>query len=129
MIPRPRRKAPLLKGTLVGLAATILLYLIPGVNLVSPLIGGAIGGYLVNLGLWGGVRSGALLALFILIPGMALEILAGLIRGQIEVPFFRWDGGSASLILHLVLIAHTAVLGVFGGVMGGALAKTSPKHL
>jgi hypothetical protein len=27
------------------------------------------------------------------------------------------------VILHLVLIAHTAVLGVFGGVMGGAVAR------
>jgi hypothetical protein len=113
----------LLKGTLVGLAATIILYLIPGVNLVSPLIGGAIGGYLVHQGTWGGVRCGALLALFMLIPGMALETLGGLIKGSFGIPFLSGIGGSATVILHLVLIAHTAVLGVFGGVVGGAMAK------
>ena len=113
----------MLKGTLVGLAATLILYLIPGVNLVSPLIGGAIGGYLVHQGILGGVRSGALLALFMIIPGMALEIVGGLIRGSDGVPFLGGIGGPTSVILHLVLIAHTAVLGVFGGVMGGAVAK------
>ena len=113
----------MLKGTLVGLAATIILYFIPGVNLVSPLIGGAIGGYLVNLGLWGGVRSGALLALFMLVPGMALEFLGDLIRGSDGVPLLGGIDGSATVILHLVLIAHTAVLGVFGGAMGGAVAR------
>jgi hypothetical protein len=39
------------------------------------------------------------------------------------VPFLGGDAGAATVILHLVLIAHTAVLGVFGGVMGGTLAK------
>jgi hypothetical protein len=113
----------LLKGTLVGLATTIILYLIPGVNLVGPLIGGAIGGYLVNQGSWGGVRSGVLLVLFILIPWMAVDILGGWITGSIGEPFLGEDAGAATIILHLVLIAHTAVLGVFGGVMGGTLAK------
>ena len=113
----------MLKGTLVGLATTIILYLIPGVNLVSPLIGGAIGGYLVHQGIWGGVRSGALLALLMLIPGMALEILGSLIQGSISVPFLGGIAGTAEVILYVVLIAHTAVLGVFGGVVGGAMAK------
>ena len=113
----------MLKGTLVGLAATIILYLIPGVNLVSPLIGGAIGGYLVNFGLWGGVLSGALLALLMLIPGMTLGILIDWIRGLDGVPFQGGTDGSATMILHLVLIAHTAVLSVIGGVMGGAVAR------
>jgi hypothetical protein len=113
----------LLKGTLVGLATTIILYLIPGVNLVGPLIGGAIGGYLVNQGSWGGVRSGVLLVLFMLIPWMAVDILGGWITGSIGVPFLGGDAGAATVILHLVLIAHTAVLGVFGGVIGGTLAK------
>ena len=116
----------LIKGTFLGLLVTVLLYLIPGINLIAPLLGGLAGGMTARQGLAGGVAVGFLMTAVMLLPGLALAYAVNNFLGSIDLfSAFQWIGEVAAghvLLIWAVLISHTAILGFIGAVIGGAAA-------
>jgi hypothetical protein len=112
----------MMKATLIGLLVTIVLYFVPVVDLIAPLIGGAVAGYLLDRGIGGGLVAGALLAVLMLIPGLGIAVALGLILGALGVPVLGGIAGAAWFIVYLLIIGHTLVLGLMGSAIGGAIA-------
>jgi hypothetical protein len=86
-----------------------------------------IGGFVANRGVWGGMRIGVLLVGLMLIPQIVFAILEGLKIGAILAPLLGEITGGATIVLYVVLIAHTVTLGLVGGCIGGVLAELQRK--
>jgi hypothetical protein len=109
-----------IKGAIVGLISTIILYFIPVVNAFAPLLGGAIGGYTTAEGVGGGFKVGVLMAIFIVIPGF---VLAGIIGSLLSgVPYLGEIAFCSGLVITVILVAHTAIFGIIGAMIGGFIA-------
>ena len=116
---------PLLKGALAGLLVTIVCYLFPVLNLLAPLLGGLAGGWIAKRGFEGGLLVGALMAVGMLLPGLIIAVVLGALLDSIVSGAFEWVGeiaGSLVLGLWVVLVSHTAALGIAGAANGGLAA-------
>ena len=114
---------PLLKGAIAGLLVTIACYLVPGVNVFAPFAGGLAGGWIAKQGLQGGLTVGLLMTVAIVLPGLVLAVVVGAFLDSIaSSSTFEWIGaiaGSLVIGLWILLITHTAALGILGAMIGG----------
>jgi hypothetical protein len=55
-------------GALIGMVCTFIFYFIPGVNIIAPLLGGLLAGYYADGGFGGGLQTGVLMTIFMIIP-------------------------------------------------------------
>jgi len=90
---------------------------VPGLNIGSPLLAGAVAGYSQRQGFQGGLKVGLLMALFLMVPGLIISTLLSSIP---EVGGFL---GLSWVFLSLLVIGHSLVLTVAGGVIGGLLSE------
>ncbi|ADI75060.1 conserved hypothetical protein [Methanohalobium evestigatum Z-7303] len=109
-----------LKGAVIGLVSTIILYLLPFIDILAPLIGGIIGGYAGAKDAWGGFKVGILMTVLMIIPGVILATLLGSILSF--VPLLGAFFAGSTILLTILLVAHTAILGIFGAIVGGLLS-------
>ena len=113
--------ARVLVGALIGMVCTLIFYFIPGVNVIAPLLGGLLGGYYADGGFGGGLESGVLMTVFMIIPGFLLGgILGSILR---EVPVLGAFVAASAFVITMVIVAHTAVIGIIGSVIGAVLAE------
>ena len=110
-----------LKGALIGLVCTFVLYFIPVVNAFAPFLGGAIGGYVIKEGVVGGIKSGILMGVLMVIPGFILSGLLGAILA--EMPVLGALVAGSGIIITILLVMHTAILGTIGAAIGGLIAE------
>lgn len=108
------------KGSIIGLVCTIILYLLPFIDVLAPLIGGFIGGYAGAKGAWDGLKVGIMMTVLMVIPGVILAVFLGSIFSF--VPLLGAFFAGSTVILTILLVAHTAVLGILGAIAGGLLA-------
>lgn len=108
------------KGAVIGLVCTIILYLLPFIDILAPLIGGFIGGYVGAKGAWDGLKVGILMTILMIIPGVILAVFLGSIFSFI--PLLGAFFAGSTIILTIILVAHTAILGILGAIAGGLLA-------
>ena len=109
------------KGAGVGLICTIIFYFIPAVNAFAPFLGGLLGGYVADGGVEGGLKSGVLMTLLMVIPGF---LLAGILAAAlVEIPVLGGLVAASALIITLAIVAHTAVLGIIGSIIGALLVE------
>lgn len=111
----------MLKGSLVGSLVTIVCYLVPVLNLFAPFVGGLAGGYVAKRGLEGGLLVGVLMAVGMLLPGLILAVVLGTLLESLAVGIGEIAGG-AVIVLWIILVAHTAALGIVGAAVGGLAA-------
>lgn len=110
-----------LKGAGVGLVCTVLFYFIPAVNSVAPFLGGMLGGYVADGGFEGGLKSGVLMALMMVVPGFLLAGILGALLG--EIPVLGGLVTASAVLITLIIVAHTAVLGTIGTIIGALLVE------
>ena len=108
-------------GALIGMVCTIIFYFIPGVNVIAPLLAGLLAGYYADGGFRGGLQTGVLMTIFMIIPGILLGgILGSILRGA---PVLGGFIAASTFIITLVIVAHSAVVGIIGSVLGAVLEE------
>ena len=113
--------ARVLVGALIGMVCTFIFYFIPGINVVAPLLGCLLGGYYADGGFGGGLESGVLMTVFMIIPGFLLGgILGSILR---EAPILWGFVAASAFVITMVIVAHTVVIGIIGSVIGAVLAE------
>jgi len=65
--------ARVLAGALIGVICTVIFYFIPVVNAIAPLLGGLLAGYYADGGFGVGLKTGVLMTIFMVIPGILLQ--------------------------------------------------------
>ena len=116
-----------LVNTVVGAIVTIAIGFIPVLNLLSPAIGGGVGGYLQREGAGGGAKVGALVTVAFLIPVAVLLVVAGGLIGSFLPTGVGGAGagaaaGGVGLVVVVIIAIPSFILSIIGGVVGGAVA-------
>jgi hypothetical protein len=112
--------ARVLGGAFIGMVCTFVFYFIPLVNSIAPFLGGLLGGYYADGGSGGGIKTGVLMTVFMIIPGFLLGgFLGSVLR---DTPIFGGLVAASTFIITMVIVAHTAVIGIIGSVIGAVLA-------
>jgi len=94
----------------------LVFYFIPFINAVAPLVGGLLGGYYAGGGIGEGLKTGVLMTVFMIIPGFLLGgVLGALLR---NTPVIGGFVIASTFIITLVVVAHTAIMGIIGSVIG-----------
>lgn len=113
--------ARILGGALIGMVCTFVFYFIPLVNSIAPFLGGLLGGYYADGGSGEGLKTGVLMTVFMIIPGFLLGgILGSILR---DAPVLGGLIAASAFIVTIVIVAHTAVIGIIGSVIGAVLAE------
>ncbi|AKB82296.1 MULTISPECIES: DUF5518 domain-containing protein [Methanosarcina] len=113
--------ARVLSGALIGMVCTFVFYFIPLVNSIAPFLGGLLGGYYADGGSGEGLKTGVLMTVFMIIPGFLLGgILGSILR---DAPVLGGLIAASAFIVTIVIVAHTAVIGIIGSVIGAVLAE------
>src|SRR5665647_1385231 len=99
--------ARFLAGALIGVICTVIFYFIPVVNAIAPLLGG--------------LKTGVLMTIFMVIPGILLGGILGSML--ISVPVIGGFVAASTFVITLVIVAHTAVIGIIGSVPGAILEE------
>ena len=103
--------ARVLGGALIGMVCTFIFYFIP------------LGGYYADGGSGGGLKTGVLMTIFMIIPGFLLGgILGSILR---DAPVLGGFVVASTFVITLVIVAHTALIGIIGSVIGAVLAERS----
>ena len=113
--------ARVLAGALIGVICTVIFYFIPVVNAIPPLLGGLLAGYYADGGFGGGLKTGVLMTIFMVIPGILLGGILGSML--ISVPVIGGFVAASTFVITLVIVAHTAVIGIIGSVFGAILEE------
>jgi hypothetical protein len=113
--------ARVLVGALIGLVCTFIFYFIPWINVIAPLLGGFLAGYYADGEFRGGLETGILMTVFMIIPGFLLGGIFGSILR--EAPVLGGFVVASTFIITLVIVAHTAILGIIGSIIGAVLAE------
>ena len=109
-----------ISGALIGMVCTLIFYFIPVVNSVAPFLGGLLAGYYADGGFGGGFQSGFLMTVFMIIPGFLLGgVLFTVLR---DAPVLGGFVAASTFIITMVIVAHTAITGIIGSVVGALLA-------
>lgn len=106
-----------LKNASIALIVSLVLYFVPGVNTVGPVIGGFIGGYLQKEGVTGGIKVGGLKGLLMILPAFPLALVVGALLKDIPILGALAAGGT--IILAIILVSHTLIFGIGGGICAG----------
>jgi hypothetical protein len=113
--------ARVISGALIGMVCTFVFYFIPGVNVIAPLLGGFLAGYYADGGFGGGLETGVLMTVFMILPGILLGgILGSILR---DAPVLGGFIAASTFVITLVIVAHTAVIGIIGSVLGAILEE------
>ncbi len=108
-------------GALIGMVCTFIFYFIPGVNIIAPLLGGLLAGYYADGGFGGGLQTGVLMTILMIIPGILLGgVLGSILR---NAPVLGGFVAASTFIITLVIVAHSAVMGIIGSVLGAILEE------
>lgn len=113
--------AKVITGALIGMVCTFIFYFIPGVSIIAPFLGGFLGGYYADGDFGGGLETGVLMTIFMIIPGFLLGGILGSILS--EVPILGGFVVASAFIITMIIVAHTAVIGIIGSIIGAVLAE------
>lgn len=111
----------ILKGALIGLVCTFVFYFVPAVNAIAPFLGGLLGGYAADGGFGGGLKSGVLMTVLMVIPGFFLAGFLGAVLS--EIPVLGGIAAVSAVLITLIVVAHTALMGIIGSVIGALVAE------
>ena len=108
-------------GAFLGMVCTFVFYFIPLVNAIAPFLGGFLAGYYADEGSKGGLETGVLMTVFMIIPGFLLGgILGAVLR---ETPVIGGFVAASAFIITIIIVVHTAIIGIIGSVIGAFLAE------
>ncbi len=108
-----------LASGIIGAIITVILLLIPGINILAPLIGGFIAGLLAG-GAGRGAQAGFLAGVLAAVPVPALIGLMGTVVLPLN-PHIGVVGIGASLVIFIVASILLGVPAAIAGLIGGAL--------
>lgn len=109
----------------IGVVVSTVSYFIPVLNLIAPIFGGFVAGYLQKRGSTGGMKVGALKGILTIVPAIFLAMIASGIISQI--PIIGAVAAGSMGILIIVFGLHAILLGWFGGLFGGLFAGNYAK--
>jgi len=113
--------ARVLAGALIGMVCTFIFYFIPGINVIAPLLGGFLAGYYADGEFRGGLETGVLMTIFMILPGIVLGgFLGSILR---DAPVLGGFVAASTFVITLVIVAHTAIIGIIGSIIGAVLAE------
>lgn len=110
----------IIKGAIVGLVCTVILYMVPLINALSPFFGGFIGGFVAKEGAFGGFKVGILMSVLAAIPGFMLSGALAVMLA--DIPVLGAILAGSGIFITLVIVFYTAIFGIIGAVVGGAVA-------
>lgn len=116
-----RDKTTLIKGVLAGVVVTKILYLIPGVNLFGPILGGATTAFIINRGPWGGLKSGFIKGIAMTLPAIILAVFFAPMLA--EIPLIGGLLAGSVVIVVAIVVLHSVTLGMAGGFVSGFIAQ------
>src|SRR5665647_3805222 len=90
-------------GALIGVVCTLIFYFIPGVNVIAPLLGDLLAGYYADGGFGGGLETGVLMTIFMIIPGVFLGGILGSILSGVPV-----IGGFVAASTFVICLLYTS---------------------
>lgn len=109
-----------LKNAIIGVVITTVFYFIPILNIIAPLLGAGVGGYLQKEGPVPGAKVGGVMGIIMLVPAF---FLAGILSWMFS---FLGDAGAflagSTILITLLITAWSIVVGGVGGAIGGAVA-------
>ncbi|WP_435067123.1 DUF5518 domain-containing protein [Haloplanus sp. C73] len=108
-----------LKNASIGVLVSSLLYFVPGINTIGPVFGGAVAGYLQQEGVTGGLKAGGAKGGLMIIPAIPISIIAGALLA--DVPVIGGLLAGSAIIVAIVIVGHSLLLGLGGGLIGGGL--------
>lgn len=121
-----------IKNAAIGAVVTFVVTFIPLLGFLSPVFGGGVSGYMQNRGASGGAWVGIIMAVFSGIPALLLgafavvlgsiPLLSGSIIGSI-IGFIGSAGGLLVIGLWFLWTIYALILGLVGGIAGGAIAS------
>ncbi|MGM0770857.1 MAG: DUF5518 domain-containing protein [Halobacteriota archaeon] len=113
----------IIKGAIVGLVCTVILYMVPLINALSPFFGGFIGGFVAKEGAFGGFKGGVLMSLLAAIPGFMLSGALAVMLA--DIPVLGAILAGSGIFITLVIVIYTAIFGIIGAVVGGSVVDNS----
>jgi Family of unknown function (DUF5518) len=113
--------AKVIAGALIGMVCTFIFYFIPIVNSIAPLLGGLLGGYYSDGSFREGLETGVLMTVFMIIPGIFLGGILGTILR--DAPVIGGFVAASTFVITLIIVAHSAAVGIIGSVLGAILAE------
>jgi hypothetical protein len=113
----------LVKGIVFGAIITKIAYLIPVLNIIAPIFGGAVAAYVYSSGALGGMKAGFLKGILMGLPAIILGTVFASLLADIPV-IGDLLAGSLGLFV-LIIVIHSVTIGMVGGFIGGALAGNS----
>jgi hypothetical protein len=100
--------ARVLGGALIGVACNVIFYFIPAVNAIAPLLGDILADYYAKGDFEGGHKTGVLMTIFMVIPGI---LLGGMLGSMfIGAPVIGALVPASTFILTLIIVAHAAMM-------------------
>lgn len=116
----------------IGAVVTFVVFFVPVLGALSPVLGGGVSGYLQEDGLGGGAVAGIAMAVLSGVPALLLGVL-GLGLGSVPlfsdsmfaslVGGFGAIGGLFVLVLWFAWTVYALMLGLVGGLVGGAIVS------
>ena len=117
---KPKYEGRTLKNAVIGGVVSTVAYFVPVLNVIAPIFGGGVAGYLQHQGAGGGMKAGGLKGLIMVVPAIGLGIVASGLLAQIPV-IGGYLAGSVILVA-IVIVGHSVALGLFGGLFGGLIS-------
>lgn len=108
-----------LASGIIGAIITVILLLIPGINILAPLIGGFVAGLLAG-GAGRGAQAGFLAGIIAALPVPALVGFMGTVMLPLN-PHMGMVGIGASLVIFIIASIVLGVPAAIAGLIGGAL--------
>jgi hypothetical protein len=103
-------------GVVLGFIVMVVLFFLPVIN---HLIGGFVAGIVAKGGTWNGAKAGFVAGIF---GALVIGILV-VIGGTIFLGLLGFLGGLGIAALLVILGIYSGILGMIGGVIGGAVAQ------
>lgn len=110
----------------IGAIVTTGAYFIPVLHVIAPVFGGFIAGYLQKQGASGGMKVGGLKGIVMMIPAIGLSILASGFLANI--PLLGELMAGSLLLLVVIVVGHSVLIGLIGGLFGGLIAGTETQR-
>ena len=109
-----------IQNAIVGAIASTVFYFIPIIQIIAPVVGGSVAGYLQKQGAGGGIKAGGIKGIVMTLPAILIGVIAGGILAGIPLIGELLTGSIAILVV--IIVGHSVVLGVIGGLLGGVIS-------
>lgn len=113
-------KGDTIKNSIVAAIITTIAFFIPILNIIAPIFGSGVGGYMQKEGVRGGAKVGGIMGVLMVLPAI---FMGGFVSWMFSfIPEVGAFFAGSTLVVTAVITAWSIVVGLVGGAIGGAVA-------